>query len=90
MNLDTIIKKNKDIDTTDINGDKAMMNLDKGMYYALNNIGSEIWDMIGEAIKVKDIINNLLKEYDIEETKCFLEVKKYLEELNKENLIILI
>lgn len=89
ISLDTIVKRNQHIDTTDINGDKAMMNLEKGMYYALNDIGSRIWDLIGETTKVRDIIDNLLEEYDIEDVQCILEVKDYLDVLSKEELIVL-
>ena len=40
INLDTIINKNLEIDDTDLDGEKVMMNLDKGEYFMMNEVGS--------------------------------------------------
>ena len=37
LNLDSIVSYREDIDTTDIDGDKVMMDLEKGQYFALNS-----------------------------------------------------
>ena len=34
LNLDSIVSYREDIDTTDIDGDKVMMDLEKGQYFA--------------------------------------------------------
>ena len=39
LNLDSIVSYREDIDTTDIDGDKVMMDLEKGQYFALNSVG---------------------------------------------------
>lgn len=89
ISLDTIVKKNQHIDTTDINEDKVINNLERGICYVLNDIGIKIWNLIGEGTQVKDIINNLSEECNIEDEKCILKIKDYLEALNKAGLIVL-
>ena len=42
INLDSIVSYRQDIDTTDIDGDKVMMDLEKGQYFALNSVASRI------------------------------------------------
>ena len=56
INLDTVINKNLDIDDTDLDGEKVMMNLDKGEYFMMNEVGSRIWEIIEKSISVKEII----------------------------------
>jgi myo-inositol-1-phosphate synthase len=87
IDLRTVIMQNTEIDASDLNGDKVMMNLNKGKYYALNGVGSVIWDKIESPISVDSLVNNLLEEYDIDKSKCEGQVIEYLEKLENEKLI---
>lgn len=70
INKDSIVCINKDIDATEFNDEKVMMNMDKGKYYALNEVGSRIWDLINSNTKVSEIVDALLKEYEVSEEDC--------------------
>lgn len=87
IDLNLKVRQSKEIDATDLNGEKVMMNLDLGKYFALNSIGSRIWDLIENEVYVKDIVDTLLNEYDVDRAKCEESVKKYLGILKNENLI---
>ena len=87
INLRTVIMQRTEIDASDLNGDKVMMNMNKGKYYALNGVGSVIWDKIESPISVDSLVNNLLEEYDIDKIECEDQVVGYLERLSNENLI---
>ena len=87
INLDTVINKNLEIDDTDLDGEKVMMNLDKGEYFMMNEVGSRIWDIIIEPINVKGIIEALLSEYEVDEENCTDTVIEFLGRLNNAELI---
>ena len=87
INLDTIINKNLEIDDTDLDGEKVMMNLDKGEYFMMNEVGSRIWEIISEPINVKDIINTLRNEYEVDEETCKDTVIEFLGRLDNADLI---
>ena len=87
INLDTVINKNLEIDDTDLDGEKVMMNLDKGEYFMMNEVGSRIWDIIDKPIKVKEIIETLTLEYEVDEEVCKDAVIEFIERLNKAELI---
>ena len=87
INLTTVIKQNEDIDATDLNGDKVMMNLQKGKYFALNDVGSRIWDIISRTVTVKDIIDTVLDEYEVDAAVCEETVMSFLEKLKDAELI---
>lgn len=87
LGYNTKVCQSKQIDTADLNGDKVMMNLDKGKYFALNSVGSRIWDMMIEEIYVKDLIKILLKEYNVDKKTCESNVLNYLGVLENEELI---
>ncbi|MDY6012183.1 lasso peptide biosynthesis PqqD family chaperone [Clostridium sp.] len=85
--LNAKIVQNKEIDASDIDGDKVMMNLEKGMYFSLNSVGSRIWDIIENPTTADEIIKILLNEYDIAEEKCREAVVSFLKGLEVNGLI---
>lgn len=87
INLDTIINKNLEIDDTDLDGEKVMMNLDKGEYFMMNEVGSRIWEIISEPINVEEIINTLRNEYEVDEETCKDTVIEFLGRLDNADLI---
>lgn len=89
VNIKSKVYKSKEIDTTDLNGDKVMMDLEKGKYFALNSIGSRIWDLIDDESTVGSIIYTLLNEYNIDKETCEKSVIEFMDKLNKQKLITL-
>ena len=87
INLETVINKNLEIDDTDLDGEKVMMNLDKGEYFMMNEVGSRIWEIISEPINVKEIISTLRNEYEVDEETCKDTVIEFLGRLDNADLI---
>ena len=81
------ICQSKEIDATDLDEEKVMMNLDKGRYFALNSVGSRIWDIVEDEICVSEIVDILLNEYDIDKVSCEKSVINYLGQLKDAELI---
>ena len=83
IDLNSIVSHREDIDTTDLDGEKVMMDLEKGQYFALNSVASRIWEVIESPISVNKVVETLLEEYEVEREECeksVLEFKKGLED----------
>jgi hypothetical protein len=87
LNFDTIVSQNKSIDATEIDNEKVMMNISKGQYYALNSVGSKIWDVIEDKRTVREVVSILLSEYEIDQKNCEESVMNFLGSLQNEDLI---
>ena len=87
LNLDNVVTKNMEIDDNDLDGEKVMMNLDKGQYFIMNEVGSRIWEIIETPLSVKEVISKLREEYEVDEETCTETVLEFLESLNKDELI---
>ncbi|MEG1254492.1 lasso peptide biosynthesis PqqD family chaperone [Clostridium sp.] len=85
--LDSVITRNSEIDATDLDGEVVMMNLDKGQYFMMNQVGSRIWEIIGEPIKVSKVIDTLLGEFEVEGKECEETVVEFLGKLKYAELI---
>ncbi|ELC8443070.1 lasso peptide biosynthesis PqqD family chaperone [Clostridium perfringens] len=89
LNLNSIIVQKEEVDVTELNGEKVMMDLDRGKYFMLNETGSTIWDAIDKKKSVSEIVDFVLENHEIERELCKNKVLEYLELLRHEELIYL-
>jgi len=85
--LNSIIEKNNEMVTADMDGETVMMSVKTGKYYNLGKMGSIIWEMIENPILVEIIVSSLLEKYNVDRQQCEEEVLSFLNETGKEGLI---
>ena len=82
------VKMKKQLNVTDLSGEKVMVDFDNGKYYMIKGVGNDIWDMLGEQeIAVSEIIERLLGEYDVTEQVCENEVFDFLSRMQSLDII---
>ena len=87
MDLNKKIKFKQQISTTELNGEKAMLDFNTGKYYIIKGVGNDIWDMLNTEITPSEIIEKLLLEYDVSREECEKSVLDFLEKLEKAEFI---
>ena len=87
ITTDTYIKRNNEVFASEIDDEVVMMNIQSGKYFGMDAIGSRIWQLVEEKIQVKEIIAQLLEEYDVTEEQCHSDVLEFLNELYEQNLV---
>lgn len=87
IKTENVITKAESFISSDLDEAVVMMDIEKGLYYSLNAVGAEIWEMIENPIAVKTICYNLSSEFDVDEEKCESEVITYLKKLLDFNII---
>lgn len=87
ININNLVSRRNDIDTTDLNGEIVMMDLEKGRYFSLNGVGSRIWEIIESPIEINKIVDCLLEEYDVNRNECEENVLEFLDKLDDANII---
>jgi hypothetical protein len=90
IKLESIIVQATGFIAADLDGEKAMLSVEKGKYYGLNSIGSRIWDLIDRPVSVKEIIATLIEEYDVAENTCHGDVCIFLNKIYDEGLIAIV
>lgn len=81
MKKETKIKMIKEINVTDLSGEKVMVDFESGKYFLIKGVGNDIWDMIQEEITVGEIIEKLLQEYEVTKEECEKSVCDFLNKL---------
>lgn len=87
IQLENAILRNPDIDATDLDGEVVMMNMEKGQYFMMNEVGSRIWEIIEEPVKVTSVIDTLLGEFEVNKEECEETVIDFLNKLSYADLI---
>lgn len=88
ITLNTIIQRKEDILTSDLDGEKVMMSIQKGEYYGLGKTGTYIWDQLNTPVKISDLINLIVVKYNVTHEKCFQDIKPFIVDLIEKQLII--
>ncbi len=88
LTKNSIIQRKTELLFSKMDEEVVMMNIDKGEYYGLDEIGSRIWQILEKPVHFNDIIQTLTDEYDVEETTCRDDVTAFLKELHEKDLIV--
>lgn len=87
MELTTGIKLIKNLEVTCLNDEKAMVDFETVKYFLLKGSANDIWDYIQEETTVEEIVNKLLKVYDVDKNECLTSVIQFLEQLKENGFI---
>ncbi|HEX6815345.1 MAG TPA: PqqD family protein [Gemmatimonadaceae bacterium] len=56
-------------------------------YFSLNDTGSRIWSLLEQHASEDEIVDTLVREYDVETSEATLAVRRLLDDLLAERLI---
>ncbi|CAN5807355.1 hypothetical protein BH23ACT11_BH23ACT11_01060 [soil metagenome] len=73
--------------SSDLGGEVAILNLDAGMYYGLDEVGGRIWELVQEPRVVRVIQSTIAEEYEVEPARAERDVLALLHQLVDEGLI---
>lgn len=87
MDKTSKIKIKKQLNVTDLSGEKVMVDFEQGKYFMIKGVGNDIWEMLADDVLVADIMNKLLQEYDVTVEQCEKEVLDFLGNLERLGII---
>ena len=70
-------------------GEVVLLNLQSGVYYGLDAVGSRVWQLLMQSRGVDDVCATLLDEYDVSAEAVRADVQRLIGELSEKGLVIL-
>jgi hypothetical protein len=67
--------------TADFSPDIVLLNLQDGIYYGVEEVGTRVWTLLESPIAVRTILNAIATEFDVDRARCDRDVRAFLEEL---------
>ncbi len=83
----TLYKLSNDILLQEVANEIVILNLADGQYYGLNEIGARIVQLMSRGEDITSITQNLLEEFDVEQTILERDIQDLIDELQQHALI---
>lgn len=87
MNEKSKIRLIKNLNVTDLAGEKVMIDFSTGKYFLLKGVANDIWDYIQTSITISEIEEKLLTEYEVDRDTCHTSVLAFLEQMKSNQFI---
>ena len=71
----------------EVDNEVVILHLTNGIYYGLNQVGARIWSLVQQPITIRQILEVLLAEYEVEPEVCQRDLLGVLGELANHGLI---
>lgn len=79
--------RKKELLSSRMDNEIVMMHPESGKYFALNPVASRIWELLEQPNSINDLVEKLLREFDVTQDVCKTEVTVFIEEIMEKKLI---
>lgn len=87
---DAVLSHAAGLVAADLDQKKVMMSIESGKYYGLDEIGTRIWELLEKKPAFCELVQELLKEYDVDEAACRRDLLSFLNKLYDQGLITIV
>lgn len=70
-----------------LQGEEVILNLNTGIYFGLDPIGTRAWHLIHEHRSLRQVLDMLLEEYDVTEGSCAQDLLDLVAQMQKKGLV---
>jgi hypothetical protein len=86
----TIIRRSERQVACNLNGEVAILDLDKGLYFGLQEVGAHVWNALEKPRSINEIYATVLAHFDVTPDVCRADVLKFLRDLQKAGMISIV
>ena len=87
VNIYSRISRKQNNLSSGIDNEVVILNVDKGEYNGLDEIGSDIWNLLESPLVLSDLVTAMMKKYDVDQQQCTIDVIEFISELENAGLI---
>ncbi len=84
---DTTVVRSDDFLASTVDNELVMISLEKGNYYALDDIGSRVWELLAAPVIVADLCAQLQPQFSVTPEQCEADVLGFLADLQEEGMV---
>jgi hypothetical protein len=81
------VQVSPDVVFRDLSGEAVLLNLQTGVYYGLDPVGTRMWSLINEGRDLHAVVEALAEEYDAERSTIEADLLKLIAELRLKGLV---
>lgn len=73
----------------ELGGETVLLNLSNENYFGLDEVGTRVWQLLGETHSANAVVTRLIKEYDVSAEQLRTDVARLITELVTAGLVSL-
>ncbi len=81
------LQRSKELLGAAVGEEYLMMSIEKGSYFSLNSAGTRIWELLENPVSIGEVVDVLIREYDVQAEICRAEVEKFLSALRERGML---
>lgn len=83
----TRVRRTTEVLATEVDGEMVMMDIDKGLYFGLDPVGTAVWKRLDEPTTAAELVDGLVLEYDADAATIERDVLALLTSLTEQGLL---
>jgi hypothetical protein len=87
LTLDFLVARTQEILASEMGKETVMLDVQKGAYFGMDEIGSTIWGMIKTPVRIAELCAALQTRFSVDAEECQRDVLAFLEDLKKQGLL---
>ena len=87
LTIDDPVTINGDVVFKEIDGEAVLLDIQRGMYYGLDPIGTRVWQTLVEHGSARPVVASLVEEFDVTQDTLEGDIRRLLGELTANDLI---
>jgi len=87
MNLNQKVTFAETVFAQEVDGEMVLLDMESENYFGLDEVGTAIWQAMQEKDTLKEVLNVLLEQYEVEEEMLENDLSDFLEKLVESGLV---
>ena len=75
------------LESANLDGETVLLDVNSGHYFGLNEVGSRIMELVGDPTTVGEVVQVMLKEYDVDADRLEQDVSSFIQQMVDRKLI---
>ena len=88
LSLDSRVSISSDAVFRELDGEAVILQLESGMYYGLDPVGTRLWQLIDAHGQLRKVFDAAVAEFDVEPAALERDLLQLVSELTTRNLVV--
>jgi hypothetical protein len=87
LTRDTTLVAGADLASCELGGETVVLNLDTGIYYGMDPVGTCVWRLLREPRSIREVCAVVVDEFDVSTERCESDVLAFAASLGEHGLL---
>jgi coenzyme PQQ synthesis protein D (PqqD) len=88
VSLQTTVRAGDDVVVRELDGEAVLLNLESGMYFGLDSVGTRVWQLIDQHHRLSAVVGAMCEEFDAPPETIERDVLRLVTELVEKGIVV--